>query len=115
LLGDPVYRARYRALLGEIVEGAFEKARFDALAARLSAQVAPYVVGPEGERAPYTNLSRAPGSLAPTVAQLIAAADARRTAIVTALAPPPAIAPPAATPAEPEASARDVAVTSAAQ
>ncbi|MET0342848.1 MAG: CotH kinase family protein [Polyangiales bacterium] len=98
VLGDAVYQERFRAIYAELLAGAFAKARFDARATALSEQVAPYVVGPEGERAPFTNLWNAQ-SFTSALPSLIRAADARRTQIETGLAPPPP-PPPVEPPAE---------------
>jgi hypothetical protein len=56
VLDDPVYSADYRAHLAEVLDGAFA---LDAVQDRLRRHhelIAPYVVGPDGESAPYTNL-----------------------------------------------------------
>ena len=59
LLDDPVYQALYYQELEALLDGAFA---IDALHTRideLHALIAPYVVGPEGEVYPYTNLNSA--------------------------------------------------------
>jgi hypothetical protein len=85
LVDDPVYRARYRGFLAASLEGPYEKARFDAHVRALHALIAPYVVGPEGERAPFSYIT-APQPFLNGPTSVSAAADARRAAIRTALA-----------------------------
>jgi spore coat protein H len=85
LLDDPTYRAKYRDALTAFLDGPYAKDTFEARAKRLHALIAPYVVGAEGERAPYTNL-RNPESFHNSLSALLAAADARRTAVAAALA-----------------------------
>ena len=93
LIADPVYRERYLQLLDEFAGGVYEKAAFDARARALHALVAPFVVGAEGERAPYT-LLRSAGAFTSGIDALITTADARRAAIAQALTrPAPAPAP----------------------
>lgn len=53
---DPVYAARYRALLGALIEGPFKPAAVTAEARRLRALIEPYVTGDEGEEPRYTSL-----------------------------------------------------------
>ncbi|MET0340297.1 MAG: CotH kinase family protein [Polyangiales bacterium] len=92
LMADPVYGARYRVLLAEFAETLYEKSAFDARATSLHTLITPYVVGPDGEQAPYTFV-RSESSFRNALPALIAAADGRRAAIAQALAPPPPVAP----------------------
>ena len=85
LLDDPTYRARYRAWLFKLLEGSYEKTRFDAHATALHALIAPYVIGEHGERAPYTNL-RSPQNFTNGLTSLLATGDKTRNAIRAALA-----------------------------
>lgn len=57
LLDDPVYRARYTEALGEMLEGAYAKERFDARAGELHRLVEPFVLGDKGESEPFTTLA----------------------------------------------------------
>ncbi|MDD9947460.1 MAG: CotH kinase family protein [Myxococcales bacterium] len=57
LLDDPVYRQRFIEALRGTLTGAYEKSVFDARAGHLHAMIEPYVVGPDGEQAPYTLIS----------------------------------------------------------
>ena len=59
LLDDPVYSERYRAELETALLGAFEADALKEKMARYSGLIAPYVVGADGEAAPYTNLASA--------------------------------------------------------
>ncbi|MET0389427.1 MAG: CotH kinase family protein, partial [Polyangiales bacterium] len=88
LLDDPQYRAAYRAELASLLTGPFAKQRFDRRVTQLHQLIAPHVIGPDGEHAPYTHLSD-PQQLEAAVADLIAAADARRAELVQVLLPSP--------------------------
>ena len=58
IMADEVYAARYRTLLAQALQGAFEYQTFARRARQLHAMVAPYVVsGPQGERPSHTTLS----------------------------------------------------------
>ncbi|HEY6509100.1 MAG TPA: CotH kinase family protein [Vicinamibacterales bacterium] len=57
VMADPVYAARYRKLLAESLGGAYELNTFAKRARQLYALVAPYVVGPQGERDTHTTIS----------------------------------------------------------
>jgi hypothetical protein len=57
IMADEVYAARYRTLLTQALEGAFEFETFARRARQLHALVAPYVQGPQGERPTHTTLS----------------------------------------------------------
>jgi hypothetical protein len=57
LMADPVYAARYRKLLADSLGGAYQLDTFAKRARQLHALVAPYVVGPQGERETHTTLS----------------------------------------------------------
>lgn len=85
LLADPVYRARYRAHLAALGAGPYAKQAFDAHVRALHDLIAPYVVGPEGERAPYTFVPR-PEAFLSGPSAIIGSADGRRAAIQQALA-----------------------------
>ena len=61
LLADDVYATRYRELLSEAMEGAFDLDAFSARARELHELIAPYVVGAEGERTTHTTLSSPEG------------------------------------------------------
>lgn len=84
LAADPVYRARYRDFLGSSIEGPYEKARFEVHARALHALIAKYVVGPEGERVPYSFLAR-PQDFESELDVILSTAEARRTAVRQAL------------------------------
>jgi hypothetical protein len=56
LLDDPVYEATYRTELGNAVAGPYAMDTVFAKIDAYHALIAPYVVGDEGEVAPYTNL-----------------------------------------------------------
>ena len=62
IMADEVYAARYRTLLAQALQGAFEYETFARRARQLHALVAPYVSGPQGERPTHTTLS-SPGSI----------------------------------------------------
>jgi spore coat protein H len=84
LLDDPVYRARYGEALGEMLEGAYAKERFDARAAELHDLVEPFVLGDEGEHAPFTTLDSAEsfsGAIDDPKSGLRAVADGLRSAV----------------------------------
>lgn len=57
VLGDDTYRETYRGYLGAALEGALAVETFTARASELHELILPYVVGEEGERPGYTNLS----------------------------------------------------------
>ena len=57
MMADDVYAARYRTLLAQALQGAFELETFARRARQLHALVAPYVSGPQGERPSHTTLS----------------------------------------------------------
>jgi spore coat protein H len=57
VMADPVYAARYRKLLSESFGGAYELDAFAKRARQLHALVAPYVVGPQGERETHTTIT----------------------------------------------------------
>ena len=57
IMADEVYAARYRTLLAQALQGAFEYETFARRARQLHAMVAPYVSGPQGERPSHTTLS----------------------------------------------------------
>jgi spore coat protein H len=59
LMADDAYRARYRALLREAMNGLLEPAAFERRVRQLHALVAPFVVGPTGERPTHTTVSSA--------------------------------------------------------
>ncbi|MET0386627.1 MAG: CotH kinase family protein, partial [Polyangiales bacterium] len=59
LLADPVYAPLYRAELLRSLEGAFAVAAMNTRMHTLHDLVAPYVVGAEGEQAPFSNLASA--------------------------------------------------------
>ena len=58
LLDDPVYRQAYHDELAATLQGAFEESWVHRKAEDYHALVAPFVVGPDGESAPYTFLGR---------------------------------------------------------
>jgi len=57
LLDDDVYGAQYRAELEAALLGAFEAVALEARMTAYHDLIAPFVVGAEGEAAPYTNLA----------------------------------------------------------
>ena len=57
LLDDPVYAERYRAEAEAALLGGFEASALQERMTRYHDLVAPFVVGADGEAAPYTNLS----------------------------------------------------------
>lgn len=77
---DPVYAARYRALLDEVIGGAFEVEATVAEIRRLQALVAPFVVGDEGEQPRYTSLP-APDDFEPSVDRLVEQVRGRDVAV----------------------------------
>ncbi len=54
LLDDPVYASVYESELEFVLEGPFEIEKVHARIERYHELLAPYVVGPEGEQAPYS-------------------------------------------------------------
>jgi spore coat protein H len=69
IMDDPVYAARYRALVASFVEDVFTASRVDALVDQYEAVIAPWVVGSEGEQEGFTQLSDA-GAFQGGVAEL---------------------------------------------
>jgi spore coat protein H len=61
LMADESYASRYRFHLGQAVQGAFEFETFARRARQLHAMIAPYVTGPQGERASHTTISSPEG------------------------------------------------------
>lgn len=59
LLGDEVYAARYRQHLQNALEGSFAAETFAQRARALHNMIAPFVVGPQGERPSHTTVSAA--------------------------------------------------------
>ena len=59
VMADPVYAARYRQLLSGSFGGAYQLDTFAKRARQLHALVAPYVVGPQGERETHTTITSA--------------------------------------------------------
>jgi spore coat protein CotH len=58
LLDDPAYQQAYHDELASVLQGAFEESWVHQKAEDYHALVAPWVVGPDGESAPYTFLGR---------------------------------------------------------
>jgi hypothetical protein len=58
LLDDPVYQQAYHDELAAALQGAFEESWVHQKAEDYHALVAPWVIGPDGESAPYTFLGR---------------------------------------------------------
>ncbi len=85
LAEDPVYFARYREYLKTFVTTVFTPAGMTARLTSANTLIAPYVVGPGGERPGYTQLSD-PARFSASLAELIAHAD-RRRALVTSFVP----------------------------
>jgi hypothetical protein len=84
LMDDPTYRATYQRHLRAFAEGPFVPGSFVARLRREHALVAPYVLGPQGERAPYTTLARA-ADFGAELETLVKYAGTRHTAILEAL------------------------------
>jgi spore coat protein H len=61
IMAHEVYAARYRTLLAQSLQGAFEYETFARRARQLHALVAPYATGPQGERPSHTTLSSTEG------------------------------------------------------
>jgi hypothetical protein len=87
ILADGVYAERYRLALGEALEGMLAPETFDARVRELHAMVAPFVVGPNGERSTHTTLN-SPADFENADDALIGLMTAQREAARTALAAP---------------------------
>ena len=87
ILADDVYEARYRLALEQALDGMLAPETFDARVRELHALVAPFVVGPKGERSTHTTLS-SPAAFESADDQLIGLMTAQREAARTALAEP---------------------------
>ena len=85
LADDPVFAARYRALLKSFTADVFTEARMNALFDASTALVAPWAIGPAGEQPGYTHLANASAYTA-ALPSLKAHVRARR-AVIAAFAP----------------------------
>ncbi len=85
LVDDSVYVARYRAHLKEFVTSGFGPEQTTPMLETAHALIAPYVVGPAGERPGYSQLS-SPGAFTASLQALKAHVD-RRRALVTSFVP----------------------------
>lgn len=82
LMDDPVYAAAYRAHLKAFVQDVFTEAALDPLFEAYHTLIAPWVLGPDGERADATFLS-SPSAFLASVAELKAHVRARRALVAT--------------------------------
>lgn len=85
LADDPVYFARYRGHLKTFVNAVFTPATTTAMLEGAHNLIAPYVLGPGGERPGYTQLSD-PAAFSGSLAELLAHTE-RRRALVTSFVP----------------------------
>jgi len=88
ILADDVYATRYRLALEQALDGMLAPETFDARVRELHALVAPFVVGPNGERPSHTTLN-SPGGFERADDQLIELMTTQREAARTALAAAP--------------------------
>jgi hypothetical protein len=87
ILADDVYAARYRLALEQALDGMLAPETFAARVRELHSMVAPFVVGPDGERPTHTTLS-SPEVFENADDQLIDLMTAQREAARTALVAP---------------------------